>query len=375
MKDRIIDIFKKNNEYISEEDFICLSYKVRDILDECLKGSKLIPYIDTLINIDREVFKDSDTISIDYGGTYIRICLVKDGKIINYKSHLLNKAKKSKDEFYNEILDLVSEYVSYSSNISWCFSYCFSPLSNYGGSIISWSKEFSIPDAIGLDLAKELKKYLKKRFEKDFEVRMFNDASASLINNSFEKDRAMISFIYGTGLNMSFVNDKGNIINTEISNIDCFSLGKWSKEVLDESINKDTNILEKFVSSAYIPSLVSKAYFDIYQENLDLSLVNMEYLNSDKVSIEVKDIYDLFIDRAIKVLAILTYGLILHLRKNDVLIIPEGSPVHKIKGFLESYKGCLDKIISLDNRFDIKYEIVGDKEYNNMYAGYNLFRL
>ncbi|GAB2250123.1 hypothetical protein Droror1_Dr00013482 [Drosera rotundifolia] len=150
------------------------------------------------------------------------------------------------------------------------------------GTLLKWTKRFSIDDAIGKDMVNELTKALEKQGLEINVTAMVNDTVGALAEGRYYNKDCVASVILGTGTNAAYVehvkkiqklhgsfpSSDNMVINMEWGNFQSPNLPLTEYDVsLDaESLHPHEQILEKMVSGEYLGEIVRRVLLRMAKE-------------------------------------------------------------------------------------------------------------
>lgn len=285
-----------------------------DEMEQGLRGNGSLLMIPTYIGMDRELPLMEPVIAIDAGGTNFRVAVIhfdEKKKLVteDFKLYPMpgSKGEISKDEFFETMADYIQPVLHRSDKISFCFSYPVEILPNRDGRLIKFSKEIKVRGAEGALLGKNLLEVFKKRgFSKEKDIIVLNDTVATLLaGKAASPDRSFdgyIGFILGTGTNICYTEECGNIskvpelagkngsmlINTESGAYNKVPRGQIDIELDKTTVNPGDFAFEKTISGAYqggmILAVIRKAIEDgIFSKEFAAELKNVDDLAAKEI--------------------------------------------------------------------------------------------
>ncbi|KAM0859660.1 hypothetical protein ACQ4PT_047038 [Festuca glaucescens] len=228
-------------------------------------GSKIkmiVSYIDNLPNGSEEGL----FYALDLGGTNFRVLRVqlagKDKRVANLEStevsippHLMSG---SSADLFGFIASALAKFVADEGpqnkvvlggkqrELGFTFSFPVRQTSVASGTLIKWTKEFAVDDAVGEDVVAELKTAMEKQGLDMRVSALINDTVGTLAAGSYKDEDIVIGVILGTGSNAAYV-EKANAIP------------KLNGE-LPQSGNM---IFEKLISGLYLGDIVRRVLLKI----------------------------------------------------------------------------------------------------------------
>ena len=257
------------NEYLRSKKMIAdpkdipkYSEEFRDELTAALKGqpSQLQP-LPSRLGVPKLPRNTEKLLAVDFGGTNIRlaeICFDKDGlpHMENYCQEKIESGRLDKDYFFGWLGERIARYDI--EDVGFVFSYQAEILPNGDAKIVSLSKGLSVPDAIGLELGKEINKKLADKGQKPRRFTVLNDTTAVFLSAaaSLEKPESLAAaVIAGTGSNCCNVWQE-EIINIEWELFSNFTRGEFDVILDDASDNAGEHQTGKMVGGKYLAMLV-----------------------------------------------------------------------------------------------------------------------
>ncbi|KAM0859661.1 hypothetical protein ACQ4PT_047038 [Festuca glaucescens] len=255
-------------------------------------GSKIkmiVSYIDNLPNGSEEGL----FYALDLGGTNFRVLRVqlagKDKRVANLEStevsippHLMSG---SSADLFGFIASALAKFVADEGpqnkvvlggkqrELGFTFSFPVRQTSVASGTLIKWTKEFAVDDAVGEDVVAELKTAMEKQGLDMRVSALINDTVGTLAAGSYKDEDIVIGVILGTGSNAAYVEkanaipklngelpQSGNmVINTEWGNFNspCLPITEYDQALDEESI------FEKLISGLYLGDIVRRVLLKI----------------------------------------------------------------------------------------------------------------
>lgn len=221
-------------------------------------------------------------IIIDAGGTNFRSALgyFKDGKAVFEKVEKTvmpaSDRELSKDEFYGAIAGNVERLLEEGGDIGFCFSYPVQMSADKDGVMCGATKELKAKGVNGTKVGGSTLQAIKKYSAKQRKVVILNDTVATLLGGTVCADKkysAYIGYIYGTGINLAYLERVGGdgrrmIINTECGNFDGFAQGDYDKKVAEDTANPEAYRFEKMTSGKYLASVIAECAYGAESEGL-----------------------------------------------------------------------------------------------------------
>uniref|UniRef100_A0A2P2KLF2 Phosphotransferase n=1 Tax=Rhizophora mucronata TaxID=61149 RepID=A0A2P2KLF2_RHIMU len=255
-------------------------------------GSKLkmlISYVDNLPTGDEKGL----FYALDLGGTNFRVIRVllggKEGAVVKQEfeevsipPHLMTR---SSNELFDFIALALAKFVATESEglhplpgrpreLGFTFSFPVRQVSIASGTLIKWTKGFTIEDAVGQDVVGELTKAME-RIGLDMHVAaLVNDTIGTLAGGRYYNPDVIAAVILGTGTNAAYVERAHAIpkwhgllpksgemvINMEWGNFRSshLPLTEYDQALDAESLNPGEQIFEKIISGMYLGEIVRR---------------------------------------------------------------------------------------------------------------------
>ncbi len=376
--------FFENNNFIYDNfDFDREVQRFIEEMNKGLKGAGTLPMLPTFVSADLHPTEGVKVITVDVGGTNLRISVAE---IIGNSTTISNTLKCrlpgidesiSFEEFISIMANKIEPYLEFSNMISLSFAQEVYHTEDLDGSVIELSKELHIEGIEGKPLGKSLKHKLSGLGHCNVEVILIND-TVGVANSMIQRKNEFSSFIglvLGTGTNSCYMENCQNIkkisckkdddmfINVESGSYVPSIVSDFDIEYDKTTQKPNTAILEKMISGRYLGSLfylvvkkacnaplfspdfaknfaeyssitteqMSRFYADEYSENILFSSA------SCKQDIEIlKYICDKLVCRAANLLAVKILALATKASKKNqkpVLCIAEGTTYFGLKGF------------------------------------------
>lgn len=263
-------------------------------------GSKIkmiVSYVDNLPTGNEEgVFY-----ALDLGGTNFRVLRVqlagkekrvakRESKEVSIPPHLLSG---SASELFGFIASALAKFIANEKHsevfdgrqreLGFTFSFPVRQTSIASGTLIKWTKAFSIDDAVGEDVVTELQTAMEKEGVDMHVVALINDTVGTLATGRYNDEDVVIGVILGTGSNAAYVEEastipklegelpkSGNmVINTEWGNFysSCLPITEYDQALDEESLNPGEQIFEKLISGMYLGEIVRRVLLKIASQS------------------------------------------------------------------------------------------------------------
>ncbi|XP_042481922.1 hexokinase-1-like [Macadamia integrifolia] len=263
-------------------------------------GSKLkmlISYVDNLPTGDEKGL----FYALDLGGTNFRVLRVqlggKEGRVVKQEftevsipPHLM---LGTSDDLFDYIAKELAKFVASEGEdfhlfpgrqreLGFTFSFPVKQLSIASGTLIKWTKGFSIEDAIGQDVVIELTKALERQNLDMRVTALVNDTIGTLAGGRYYDNDVAVAVILGTGTNAAYVERAQAIpkwhgllpksgemvINMEWGNFRSshLPLTEYDHALDAESLNPGEQIFEKIISGMYLGEIVRRVLCRMAEE-------------------------------------------------------------------------------------------------------------
>nr|CAB3464163.1 unnamed protein product [Digitaria exilis] len=270
-------------------------------------GSKIkmiISYVDNLPTGNEEGF----FYALDLGGTNFRVLRVqlagketrvakRESKEVSIPPHLMSG---NASELFGFIASALAAFVADEGRnqlfqgkqreLGFTFSFPVRQTSIASGTLIKWTKAFSIDDAVGEDVVAELQTAMEKHGVDMRVSALINDTVGTLAAGRYNDEDVVIGVILGTGSNAAYVEEasaipkfegelpkSGNmVINTEWGNFSssCLPITEYDQALDDESLNPGEQIFEKLISGMYLGEIVRRVLLKIASQSTLFGKVN-----------------------------------------------------------------------------------------------------
>ncbi|KAK4765117.1 hypothetical protein SAY86_026207 [Trapa natans] len=254
-------------------------------------GSKLkmlVSYVDNLPTGDEEGL----FYALDLGGTNFRVLRVHLGgqgkgvgkqefQEVSIPPHLMTGTS---DALFDYIAETLGKFVATEEEgypfpgrdreLGFTFSFPVNQTSIASGTLIRWTKGFSIEDAIGEDVVGELTKALRRNGLDMQVTALVNDTVGTLASGRYYNPDVICAVILGTGTNAAYV-ERANaipkwhgpppssgemVINMEWGNFwsSHLPLTEYDLALDTESLNPGEQIFEKIISGMYLGEILRR---------------------------------------------------------------------------------------------------------------------
>jgi len=251
---------------------------------------------------------------LDLGGTNFRVLKVelggnekhvvdRDSREVIIPPHLMSG---SSSELFGFIASELAKFVvddekfinvlnGKKRELGFTFSFPVKQRSVASGTLVKWTKAFSINDAVGEDVVAKLQTAMEKQGLDMHVAALINDAVGTLAGARYYDKDVVAGVIFGTGTNAAYV-EKANaipkwegelpnsgdmVINMEWGNF-CSAylpITEYDQELDKESLNPGEQIYEKLTSGMYLGEIVRRVL-------LKISLQSAIFGNIDHTKLE-----------------------------------------------------------------------------------------
>ncbi|GLJ30494.1 hypothetical protein SUGI_0603460 [Cryptomeria japonica] len=295
-------------------------------------GNKLkmiISYVDNLPTGDEEgIFY-----ALDLGGTNFRVLRVelggKERRVLDQEFEEVPIPPKlmsgSTEELFDYIASELASFVAKEGEnmrpplgrqreLGFTFSFPVKQFSIASGTLIKWTKGFSVSGTVGKDVSEALNEAMERKGLNMRVSALVNDTVGALAGGRYWDENVMAAVILGTGTNACYVEHADAIpkwqgplpksgsmvINMEWGNFWSSHLPMTEYDVAfdAESLNPGEQIFEKLISGMYLGEIVRRVLYRIAKETtlvgdfipsklaipFQLSTPHMSYMHSDTSS-------------------------------------------------------------------------------------------
>lgn len=261
--------------------------------------------------------------ALDLGGTNFRVLRVqlagkdrrvakRESKEVSIPPHLMSG---NASELFGFIASALAKYVAAAGEgdgrqreLGFTFSFPVRQTSIASGTLIKWTKAFSVDDAVGEDVVAELQTAMEKQGVDMRVAALINDTVGTLAAGRYNDEDVVVGVILGTGSNAAYVEEasaipklkleggelpkSGNmVINTEWGNFysPCLPITEYDQALDEESLNPGEQIFEKLVSGMYLGEIVRRVLLKIASQSSVLGDVSHTNLKT-RFSLRTPDI-------------------------------------------------------------------------------------
>ncbi|CAN1836820.1 HXK1 [Linum perenne] len=250
-------------------------------------GSKLkmlISYVDNLPTGDESGLY----YALDLGGTNFRVLRVhlggRNGGIVNQEfaevpipSELMTGTAEA---LFDYIAAELAKFVGRKRELGFTFSFPVNQTSIASGTLVRWTKGFSIDELVGQDVVTELTRAMKRQNLEMHVSALVNDTVGTLAGGRYTDKDVAAAVILGTGTNAAYV-ERAQAIpkwhgalpkSGEMSSH--LPLTEFDNALDVESLNPGEQIFEKVISGMYLGEIVRRVLLnDIVPAKLKIPFV------------------------------------------------------------------------------------------------------
>jgi len=417
IKDKVCRFLQDNEMYYEDIDMdACCDIFIEEMQAGLEGRDSSLAMIPTYIEVGKDIPVGKPVIVLDAGGTNFRVATVyfdEGGKsfIENFIQKPMPGLDKEagKNEFFETIVEYMTDVINVSSSVGFCFSYPTEILPSKDGRLIRFCKEVKAKEVEGELIGENLVTAIEAAgYESGKRIVIMNDTVATLLagisafpNRNFD---SYVGFILGTGSNCCYIESNHNITKKpnlkadrkQVINVESGSFGKAPRGRIDLKLDESTldpgrYTFEKMFSGGYLgvlclvtlkeaggQGLFSKEVSEelLAIEDLETIDVNsfMRFPNgynplavictkgSEEDSAAVWYVLDALIERAAKFAAILLSSTVLKMDKGKnpcmpVCITAEGTTFYELKSLKAKIEFYLKNFI--EEKHNRYFEIVG----------------
>ncbi|KAL5697758.1 hexokinase [Ranunculus cassubicifolius] len=263
-------------------------------------GSKLkmlISYVDNLPTGDEHGL----FYALDLGGTNFRVLRTqlggKEGRVVKQESTEVSIPPKlmisTSEELFDFIAEELAKFIATESEgfhvapgkqreLGFTFSFPVKQTSIASGSLIKWTKGFSIEDAVDQDVVAQLTKSMEKKGVDMRVAALVNDTIGTLAGGRYVDNDVVAAVILGTGTNAAYVEHASAIpkwqgllpksekmvINMEWGNFRSshLPLTEYDHQLDLDSLNVGEQIFEKIISGMYLGDILRRVLLKMAEE-------------------------------------------------------------------------------------------------------------
>jgi len=349
----------------------------------------MLKMLKTYVVMDTDSVLDGEYLSIDIGGSNIRISKIKVSpdnifvdkmlkfplrtKLKNYTS-----SKYTLKQLFIMALKKIKPFLDKDKlyTIGVTVSFGLESVGKTKAKIIELSKGFELSDTLGEDIYEILTSAIKELKLKIIPSLIVNDCVATLATGKFYNPNADIGFIVGTGHNGCFINGDREIINIESAGFNKdLPLTVYDKKYLDKIPKEAENLFEVLIGGKYLGGIAEvvfkylaekgliKEYKEITTENL-VKVLNKE--NVRKYSAEQKEVIEeiakILFERSAKFIVAETFAILMFIDRNlssKHTIIFDGSVYEKCEFFREEISKNIDSFF-IESSSKISHKLIKD---------------
>ena len=281
IKDKVRRFLKDNEMYYEDIDMdACCDIFIEEMQAGLEGRDSSLAMIPTYIEVGKDIPVGKPVIVLDAGGTNFRVGIVyfdEGGKSIieNYIQKPMPGLDKEagKKEFFETIVEYMTDVINVSNSVGFCFSYPTEILPSKDGRLIRFCKEVKAKEVEGELIGENLVTTIEAAgYKGDKRVVIMNDTVATLLagisafpNRNFD---SYVGFILGTGSNCCYIESNHNITKKpglvpdreQIVNVESGSFAKAPRGKIDLKLDESTldpgrYTFEKMFSGGYLGAL------------------------------------------------------------------------------------------------------------------------
>lgn len=305
--------WKRAEDIVKEVEGQCSTQisKLRQVVDamaeEMKKGlasetgknflKMVISYVDTLPTGDEKGL----FYALDLGGTNFRVLRVqlggKEERVIDKEfievTIPTNLMVGTEKELFDYIASELAKFVTSEGKnfrlepgrqreLGFTFSFPVHQTAIASGTLIKWSKGFSVAETVGKDVVVSLKEAMERQGLEMHVSALVNDTVGTLAGGRYRDEDVMVAVILGTGTNACYVERTDAIpksqgllpksgymvINTEWGNFwsSHLPVTEFDKALDADSINPGDHIFEKLISGMYLGEIVRRLLLKLAED-------------------------------------------------------------------------------------------------------------
>jgi hexokinase len=240
-------------------------------------------------------------LTIDLGGTKIRICFVtlsgrqQEVDMRQHQYQLPDDVKTGDAQrLWSFVADSLEEFIDgetlrpeNGSHLSLAFTFSYPAIQERldHGVLQTWTKGFDIDGVEGHDVADQLRKVLSNRKLPVKLIALVNDTTGAMIASSYKDDATVIGAIFGTGCNAAYMETQDSIpkvkglvgdalmaINCEYGAFDnshrVLPRTKYDRIIDEESPKPGEQTFEKMSAGLYLGEIFRLVMVDLYERGV-----------------------------------------------------------------------------------------------------------
>ncbi|CAN6456778.1 unnamed protein product [Victoria cruziana] len=260
----------------------------------------IISYVDNLPTGDEKGLY----YALDLGGTNFRVLRVqlggRESRVVKREFEEVSIPPAlmvgSSEELFDFIAEALAKFVAKEGEdfdiqsgrqreLGFTFSFPVEQTSIASGTLIKWTKGFSIDETVGKDIVAELAAALRRQGLDMRVAALINDTIGTLAGGRYQNEDVVAAIILGTGTNAAYVERMENdqsipkwrgplpksrhmVINMEWGNFQSPSLPytEYDNALDAESLNPGEQIYEKMISGMYLGEIVRRILWRMAEE-------------------------------------------------------------------------------------------------------------
>lgn len=382
---------KSELEKIRDEFYISNTtlMEISNLFYNDMNEKSMLKMLNTYIDPDPEKVLEGEYLTIDLGGSNMRICKFKINgsnaiadKVIKFplvtKFRDYTTKKYTLRDLFVIALKKMKPFLDKDKlyNLGVTVSFGLKSKSKDEAVILELSKGFELSETLGEDIYKLLTSAIEEVKLKIIPSAIINDCVATMVAGKFFYPNADISFIVGTGHNACFINFNKEIINVESAGFNKgIPLTCFDEKFILTIPNESQNLLEILVGGKYIGGiadrimryLVERSFISKYKPFSTKELIgclNKEIILSYPMEQKelMEEIAKILFERSAKLIAAEILAILMYTDnklENKHTIIFDGSVYEKCDFFREQISLNLEQIF-FENYKKLSHRLVKD---------------
>ncbi|KAK5326198.1 hypothetical protein LTR70_002198 [Exophiala xenobiotica] len=258
-------------------------------------------------NKDRQCEEKGDFLTLDLGGTNLRVCWIRlkgnkaDLEIKQHSYKMPNEIKTGKaSELWSLVAESLQAFIqdqalegTKDNPLHLGFTFSYPAIQEYidQGTLQTWTKGFDIKGVEGQDVATQLRTAMSNLDLPVELVAVVNDTTGAMIASSYHDPKTIIGAIFGTGCNAAYMDKIGNIpkiqsspeiqslnpdtpmaINCEYGAFDnaraVLPLTPYDEQIDADSPRPGEQAFEKLSAGLYLGEIYRRICIDMHARNL-----------------------------------------------------------------------------------------------------------
>jgi len=354
-----------------------------------MSDKTMLKMLKTYIDAEKEKVLADEYLSIDIGGSNIRISKLKISednimvdKMIKFplrtKIADYTTSKYTLKDLFVMALKKIIPFLDKEKMYTLAVTVSFGLMSNSktSANIIELSKGFDLSDTVGEDIYIILKEAINELKLKVIPTVVINDCVATMVAGRFYNPNADIALIVGTGHNACFINLNKEIINIESANFNkSLPLTLFDKKFMSKIPGEAKQTFEVLIGGKYIGGIANMIIKYLVEKKLikecqpitteDLTkCLNKEWLV--KYSAEQKEVLceigKILFERAAKLVVAEIFAILMFIdneMQTKHTVVFDGSVYEKCEFFRDAITKNLESIF-LEESYKISHKLIKD---------------